>query len=70
MSAIVIGMGVAGQTAAISLSKNGYKVKIFEKSKHVLSAVGAGIAITGGLFCELFKQHYKHLNISKMNLFD
>lgn len=44
-------MGVAGQTSEISLSKNGYKVKIFEKSKQVLSAVGAGIGITGGAIC-------------------
>jgi len=48
---IVVGMGVAGQTAALSLSKNGYEVNIYEKSTKVLSPVGAGIALTGGAMC-------------------
>ena len=53
--AIVVGMGVAGQTAALSLSKNGYDVNIYEKSTKVLSPVGAGIALTGGQSLQLSK---------------
>lgn len=57
---IVIGAGVAGQTAALSLEQNGFDVVLYEKSAKILSAIGAGIGISGGALC-LTKMGMRHV---------
>merc|ERR1712130_519553 len=59
-SAIVIGAGIAGQSAALALGRNGFRVKLYERFVELLDPVGAGIGLNGGALC-LTQLGYRHI---------
>jgi len=56
----IIGMGVAGMTAALSAAEHGLKVDIFDRMTDVASPIGGGFALNGALLC-LTKLGYRHI---------
>ncbi|CBY39286.1 unnamed protein product [Oikopleura dioica] len=60
-TAIVVGAGLGGMTAALSLAFHGFKeIRIYEKSTKILNPIGAGIGINGSTLC-LDKMNLSHV---------
>ena len=56
----IIGMGVAGMTAALSAAEHGLKVDIFDRMSDVTSPIGGGFGLNGALLC-LTKLGYRKM---------
>ena len=67
----IIGMGVAGMTAALSAAEHGLKVEIFDRMASVDSPIGGGVALNGALLCltrlgyrKMYEKHMIAINHS------
>merc|ERR1711935_169286 len=65
----IIGMGVAGMTAALSAAEHGLKVEIFDRMADVASPIGGGFVLNGALLC-LTKLGYRKMYEKHMVMFN
>jgi len=56
----IVGCGVAGLTAALSLAEHGFKVEIFDRVEQPDGGIGGGLALNGALLC-LTKLGYRNI---------